>query len=97
MALYDPDHNPQVSPQDAAVVAHRFLTRCRDWARDREIPRRLEQVGEGLDPVAAGRLHAWVAWMRFCEHALTEIEDGTLDAWFQADAPPEGEGPDLPG
>ncbi len=90
MALYDPDRNPTVDPADAAVVAHRFLTRCRDWARDREIPRRLEQVAEDMQPTDAASLHAWTAWMRFCEHALREIEDGTLDPWFlPPDSAPE--------
>lgn len=82
MPLYDPQRVVHVDPRDAVAVARDFMVRCRDWAAQREIPARLERVCDGLDPVEAGKLHAWVAWMRFCEHAIAELEDGRLDAWF---------------
>lgn len=87
MALFDPTRTSAVDPRDAVLVVHGFLTRCIDWAHTREIGPRLDRVRDTLDPIEAGKLHAWVAWVRFCEHARREIEDGTLDAWFQEPPP----------
>lgn len=83
MAHYRPDHRPQVEPEDAATVVHDFLSRCRSWATEREIPKRLARVADGADAAEAARLHAWVVWREFIDHALQEVEDGTLDAWFE--------------
>lgn len=83
MPLYDPAHTPHVDPADAAVVVHRFLDRCRAWALERELPKRLERVAEGLDPAEAAKLHGWITWLRFVEHAQGEIVDGTLDDWLR--------------
>jgi hypothetical protein len=63
-------------------AVHGFLQRCRTWALEQEIPRRLEQVAQTNDPAAAAKLHEWVAYLQFTEHALRELEQGTLDAWF---------------
>lgn len=82
MPLYDPDHVPEIAPEDAIVVVHRFLRRCHAWAEEREIPRRVQRVGEAHDLDEAGKLVAWIAWLRFTEHAIHEIEDGALDHWF---------------
>lgn len=88
MALYDPARQPDVDPADAVAVVHRFLEQVRAWALTREIPRRTATVSADLDPVEAGKLHAWIAYLRFTEHALKELEDGTLDGWFGPQPPP---------
>jgi hypothetical protein len=80
--LFDPERDPEVDPRDAIVVVHRFLQRCRDWGRDREIPVRIERVRANPTPDEAARLHAWAAWVAFTEHALRELERGDLDHWF---------------
>jgi len=89
MALFDPERPVDVAPEDAVRVVHDFLERCRAWAIEQEIPKRLRRVEEGQDPAEAAKLHGWITWRRFCEHALREIEDGTLDAWF--DGEPAGD------
>lgn len=82
MALYDPTREPDVTPEDAVLVVRAFLQRCARWAEEREIPRRLDELGEVADPGRAAELHAWIAYLRFTEHAIRELEDGTLDGWF---------------
>jgi len=92
MTLYDPNRAPQVDPADAVKVVEAFLEKCRAWAIEREIPKRLQRVEQTHDLAEAAKLHEWVAWERFVDHALVELRDGTLDAWF---GPPEAsaEGP----
>lgn len=80
--LFDPDRSVAVAPADAVRVVEAFLERCRAWAIEREIPKRLARVSETHDPAEAAKLHEWVAWERFVEHALAELRDGTLDSWF---------------
>lgn len=82
MPLFDPQAKPEVTPAAAAHAAHAFLSRCRDWARDREIPDRLERVEVSKDPLEAAKLHEWIAYLRFIEHTLAELEAGALDHWF---------------
>ena len=66
---------PPDDPAQALAAAHAFVTRCREWATA-EIDRRR----------ASGKaLHEWEADVRFTDHTLRELEDGTLDGWF---APP---------
>lgn len=88
MPLYDPERAPDVAPEDAVAVVHDFLRRCRDWAVEREIPKRLHRVAEGQEPAEAAKLHEWIAWRRYVEHALQELEAGTLDSWFVPEATP---------
>lgn len=85
MPLYDPEHRARPAPRDAVCVVHDFLRRCRQWAAEKEIPKRLERVADGLQTEEAAKLHAWVAYLRFTEHALAELEAGKLDHWFQED------------
>lgn len=73
---------PAVDKADAVRIVEGFLERCRAWAIEREIPKRLRRVEETHDPAEAAKLHEWVAWERFVDHALAELRDGTLDAWF---------------
>lgn len=85
MSLFDPERQPDLSPEDAIVVVHRFLHRCRTWATDREIPERLARLAEDPTPERAAKLHAWTSYLAFTEHALAELESGTLDHWFRLD------------
>lgn len=86
MALYDPNRATDVDPADAVAVAHAFVTRCKRWADEREIPTRLQRVAASHDPTDAAKLHAWVAYSAMLEHTLHELADGTLDAWFTRNA-----------
>lgn len=83
MPLYDPNRRVDVAPEDQAAVVMAFLERCRKWALEEEIPKRTARVAEGMDPAEAAKLHGWVTYLRFTEHAMREVEDGTLDAWFR--------------
>ena len=93
MSLYDPARTARVEPADAVLVVHDFLRRCRQWAVEREIPARLERVARSGDPAEAGKLHEWVAYAQFVEHAMTELRDGTLDHWFTGGPRADESGP----
>lgn len=82
MPLFDPDHVPDVAPEDAVVVVHRFLRQAKAWADEREIPKRLQKVSDDLEPGDAAKLYAWITYAAFTDHAIHELEDGTLDRWF---------------
>ncbi|MCB9665867.1 MAG: hypothetical protein H6732_17305 [Alphaproteobacteria bacterium] len=82
MTLYDPTRPAEVDPADAVLVVHDFLTRVRTWCEEQEIPKRLARVAQSQAPADAASLHAWLTYLRFTEHALAELEDGTLDRWF---------------
>ncbi|HOR29543.1 MAG TPA: hypothetical protein PLS90_17505 [Candidatus Sumerlaeota bacterium] len=88
MALWDGRPPDAVAPADAVAVVHAFLTRCRRWALEQELPRRHREVDQTWDAAAAARLHAWCAYLEFTEHALRELEAGALDDWF-GEAQPE--------
>ena len=81
MVLYDPKRTPEVAPEDALLVVHAFLRRCRQWA-EREIPRRVERVVHDHSADAAARLHGWLTYIEFTDHTLKELESGRLDHWF---------------
>lgn len=95
MPLFDPGREAQLAPEDRIVIVHRFITRCRKWASEREIPKRTQRVAAGGDAHEAAKLHAWVAYRDFLDHTLGELEDGTLDPWF-TDAPRDVDPPDDP-
>ena len=89
MKLYDAERVPDVSPEDALAVAHRFVRQCLTWAETREIPSRLEHTATSLDPDVAAHLHGWITYRAFLLHTLRELEDGRLDPWFTPPAPPD--------
>jgi hypothetical protein len=89
MPLYREDHDLQVAPEQAVVIVHRFVQRCREWALKREIPARSQRVAAEADATEAAKLHAWVAYAAFLEHTLRELEDGTLDHWFEGSDEPQ--------
>jgi hypothetical protein len=86
-ALYDPTHRGEVVPVDAVAVVHAFLERCQAWAVDREIPARALSLQESPTAEAAAKLHAWTIYRDFVAHTLSELEDGTLDHWFDEHTP----------
>lgn len=75
-----------VDPVDAAHEVRRFLLRCRAWATERELPARRERLQTTDDPAEAAKLHGWLSYIRFLDHTLAELDDGTLDHWFEGDA-----------
>lgn len=83
MPLFRADHEPHVAPDDAIAVVHEFVTRCRAWAVDRAIPERIDRLRDQVDPEASGSLHRWVSYVAFLDHTLRELENGTLDDWFE--------------
>ena len=82
MPLYEPGRPVGADPRDQVATVHRFLHQCRDWATEREIPKRADRVRAGAGAEEAAKLHAWVAYRDFLDHALRELEAGQLDAWF---------------
>ena len=67
---------PPSSPEQAWTAAYEFVARCRQWAVE-ELARRAEN----------GKPRAeWEAYLKFTDHTLRELEEGTLDHWFH---PPE--------
>ena len=87
MPLFEPGRTADVPAEDAIVVVHDFLRRAREWATEREIPKRIQRVSGGASHDEAAKLAAWVAWRDFVDHALAELEDGTLDDWFDQHRP----------
>ena len=73
---------PAPDPEQAISSVHDFLTRCRSWGTDREIPSLLERLADTPSPSDAAKLHQWTTWVAFLDHALEELRDGTLDHWF---------------
>lgn len=70
---------PPDDPAQALAAAHAFVKRCREWAVA-ELDRRR----------ASGKpLHEWESYLRFTDHTLRELEDGTLDGWFTSPSPPD--------
>ncbi len=66
---------PLPPPDQAWLAVRDFVTRCRAWA-----------VAEIARRQANGKPTAeWESYLRFTDHTLAELDDGTLDAWF---APP---------
>ncbi len=61
------------SPEEAVGAVHDFVSRCRDYAME-EIARR---------GVSGKDAREWESYLRFTEHTLRELEDGTLDHWFR--------------
>lgn len=62
----------EVPPVAQWAAARAFTARCRAYA-EAELARR----------AAAGKdLTEWAVYLRFCDHTLRELDDGTLDGWF---------------
>lgn len=91
MSLYEEARAADVAPEDAVVVAHAFLRKLQAWAVDREIPKLAGRLQNDATVADAVKLQQWTTWRDFIEHALAELEDGTLDAWFGPHATPVDE------
>ena len=76
-----PKSSQEVEEQKAIVRA--FLQRCRNWAQQRETPKRAERVADEPNAADAAKLHAWIAYDEFLDHTMEELADGTLDHWFR--------------
>ena len=85
MPLYAPDRCSNASPEEKVEIVRIFLIKCREWAVDREISPRLQQVVAEPDQETTRRLHDWVTYRDFLDHTIRELEEGTLDRWFLAD------------
>lgn len=90
MALFNRHRAGKVAPQDAVVIAHRFVLKCREWALNQEIPRRSQRLAAQPDREEAEKLTAWLRYVEFLDHTLSELEDGRLDPWFLADEAEDG-------
>ena len=82
--LYIEGYTPQVPPEDALAVTREFLLFCRSWATEKEIPKRRAQLHDSSDPERVARLQAWLSYVDFTDHAIQELESGTLDHWFRS-------------
>ena len=78
---------PRDRPEDALAVIHDFVSRCRQWANDIEIPKRLRTLEDVPEEAQIASLQRWVTYLAMTEHTLRELEDGTLDHWFQEHGP----------
>lgn len=94
MTLFDPRHHPTVSPEDASAIVHAFLQNCVRWAEDKEIAVTQKKFNKSPSQKLAARLLAWTTYRDFTLHTLQELEDGTLDHWFEIDPPPDESTPD---
>ena len=55
------------------AIVRAFLVRCRDWAQQREIPKRTRQLAKTPNAEGAAKLHAWISYDHFLEHTLDEL------------------------
>ena len=85
MPLWQPDHRPDVAPEDAVAIVHDFVRRCRDWATELELPKRRARVQDAPSEADVVGLLRWISYLEMTEHTLRELEDGTLDRWFLPD------------
>ena len=89
MSLFQPDLAVSIPPEESIAIVHNFLQKCLQWAEEKEIPKTLESLQNSPSPEAAARLHQWTSYRDFTRHTLRELEDGTLDHWFQTDRSPD--------
>jgi hypothetical protein len=83
--LYDPHTSPSASPEQQMLAVHTFLRQCRAWAEEREIPKRSRSAKGTESPESAAKLEAWLSYVRFLNHTIVELEEGSLDHWFRED------------
>jgi len=63
-------------PGERWAAARDFVERCRQWSVA-ELDRR---AVDGRDA------SEWRVYLKFTEHTLRELDDGTLDGWFTGGA-----------
>ena len=92
MPLFRPTTQSTATPEEAIATVHHFLQKCLQWAEDKEIPETMEKLKQSPDKKLAARLHQWTIYREFTLHTLKELEDGTLDHWFQFDPKTDADG-----
>jgi hypothetical protein len=87
MSLYHPKFKKeakQLKPEVMAMVVHAFLEKVQRYSEEViETKWKALQKKKGKDPETLQKLSDWTRYHRFNQIALEEIEDGTLDHWFQ--------------
>jgi len=68
-----------------AVIVHAFLERVQAYTED-TIDTKWQELSreKKINADAVLKYSNWVRYHQFNEIALKEIEDGTLDSWFEA-------------
>ncbi len=71
------------TPERAAAIVRAFLEKVIAYA-DAQVEKKKAAVAESPgDPLPKKKLDDWDAFARFTRHTVGEIDDGTLDSWFQ--------------
>jgi len=91
MAIFKPDQKTTCTPEEELAIVHRFLHKCLHWAEQKEIPATLDKLQENSNETLAARLVQWTTYRDFTLHTIRELEDGTLDHWFQSETSPNEE------
>ncbi len=74
-----------LKPEIKAAVVYDFLERVQRYSeRMIEEKWKLVKKKKGRDLEAMRKLAQWIQYYQFNRIAVREIEDGTLDAWFQS-------------
>ena len=89
MPLFNPSTKSTATPEESLATVHAFLLKCLKWAEQKEIPETLAKLQQSPDHKLASRLSQWTTYREFTLHTLKELEDGTLDHWFQSDPKPD--------
>ena len=72
-------------PAEGRIGLHdllRAFAAARSWEEDAQTTRDAAVRRLGEDLLEAAKLHEWVAYLRYTEIAIDEVEKGELDSWF---------------
>lgn len=87
MSHYRPKHRKQAAalpPEIKAAVVHAFLEKVQRYSEEMiEKKWKILKKRKGRDLETMGKLADWIRYHHFNRIAIEEIEDGTLDAWFE--------------
>ena len=83
MPLFQEGRSVHVAPEDAVVIAHLFVKKCKAWGESRGLPESLQRYAAQPTSGHAARIHAWSSFVEMLELTLQELENGDLDSWFQ--------------
>lgn len=87
MPLYHPKYRKEaktVKKEVMAVIVHAFLKRVQSYTEDM-VKTKKEELNNAkkIKSDAAQKHSDWIRYLQFNEIALKDIEDGTLDSWFE--------------
>lgn len=87
MPIYHPKYTAEaktVKREVMAVIVHAFMKRVQAYTEE-TIERKWKELNNGkkTDPKAIVKYSDWIRYHKFNKIALEEIEDGTLDSWFE--------------